>query len=199
LTKASREGNQLATAILATKQSTPASEIDKLKSKIQEAKDKGDTVTASLLTDLGTTELPDNNTVQPAEKEDYDEVEKLWEENYRTLPVPAEYGSDRSAWVAVDTKYVEETISLLESKDTTKQQEGQKRVSDIMPMLLLGGFSTTEILGYLKAKLAAGTKVLVELQKEEENKVEVSGTEKKEQTNTMQVEAQNEEEKQVKS
>jgi hypothetical protein len=175
LEKASKEGNQVASAILATKQSATPDEIDKLKEKIQDAKEKGDLVSASVLPTIAT-ELPDANTLQPAEKQDYDEVEKMWEENYRTLPVPSEYGSDRSAWIKADTKYVDETIGLLRATDTQKQQEGQKRVSDIMPMLLLGGFTSEEISGYLKAKLAAGTTVLAELQKEEESKVSVSAT-----------------------
>ena len=164
LKKASQEGNQLATAILATKQSTSAQEIDSLKSKIQDAKSNGDVTAASVLPDLS--DLPSSNPLQPAAQQDYDEVKKMWEENYRTLPVPAEYGSDRVSWITADKKYVDETITLLKDSDTDKQSEGQKHVSDIMPMLLLGGFSTEEVVGYLVAKSEAGNNVIAELQKD---------------------------------
>jgi hypothetical protein len=187
LKKASQEGNQLATAILATKQSTSAEEIDSLKSKIQDAKGKGDVVTSSVLPDLS--DLPSSNQLQPAAQQDYDEVKKMWEENYRTLPVPAEYGSDRVSWITADKKYVDETIALLKDSDTDKQSEGQKRVADIMPMLLLGGFSTEEVVRYLGAKSEAGTNVIVELQKDEEGKVTVAATkDNKQEENALKVE-----------
>lgn len=181
LTKASQDGNQLATAILATKESTSENDVEDLKAKIQAAKEKGDDVSASVLPDISGDEIPKENAIQQVAQQDYDEVRKLWEENYRNLPVPEEFGSDRNAWITSDTKFVEETIALLDSGNAAKQQEGQKRVSDIMPVLLLGGFSNQEVTGYLKAKLEAGKNVLKEVQKEEEGKVAVSDTVNKEQ------------------
>jgi len=173
LSKASKEGNPLATAILATKQTATPDEIEQLRSKIHDAKAKGEAVATSLLPDLAINKLPDKNELQPAAKEDFDEVEKMWEENYRTLPVPGEYTNNRIAWITADTKYVDETLGLLQAADIQKQEEGQKRVSDIMPMLLLGGFSNQEVIGYLKAKLTAGQTVLPQLQTEEASTVTV--------------------------
>lgn len=204
LTKASQDGNVLATAILSTKSSTPLSEVEKLKEKIQEAKKKGEPIAASVLPDIAAPTMPDENPLQPAEKEDYDEVQNIWEEYYRTLPVPEEYGSDRIAWITADKKYIDETVTLLNAPETEKQQEGTKRIANIMPVLLLGGFSTQEAVKYLQVKMAAATTVLSELQKEEENKVAVSTTtEKKEEekmlsaenTSTDSEEKKNEEEK----
>lgn len=195
LTKASKEGNALASAILATTQTTSPDEIEKLKSKIQTEKEKGEAVAVSVLPNLDLSQMPDKNDVQPVANEDFEEIQKMWEENYRTLPVPAEYGSDsngRIAWIAADIQYIEETIALLSSPEANKQKEGTDRVSTIMPMLLLGGFSSLEIIEYLKAKLTAGKNVLATLQKEEEGKVTVPGAEKKEQENAMHVEEKNE-------
>lgn len=53
-----------------------------------------------------------------------------------------------------------------------------------MPMLLLGGFSSVEVVGYLKAKLTAGQNVLTALQKEEEGKVSVPAESGQKQENT---------------
>ena len=172
LEKASQEGNTLATSILATKETTPAEDVEALSEKLKAEKEEA--VAASVLPELGEEAgMPEQNSVQPVSNEEYEEIQKLWEENYRTLPVPSEYGSDRASWIKADTAYVEETVSLLHAPEAEKQQEGQKRVSDIMPMLLLGGFSSQEIIGYLQAKLTAGKNVLTELQKEEETKVTV--------------------------
>lgn len=178
LQKASENGNELAKSILTTHEATPLEDIKKLSEKLKEEKAKGEPVAASIFNDLpDTKDVPDQNELQPVSDEDYAEVKKLWEENYRTLPVPAEYGSEatgRIAWITADIKNIEETIALLEANDTEKEQQGMQKVSEILPMLMLGGFSQNEIIGYLKAKVEAGNTVIAELQKEEEGKVTVA-------------------------
>ncbi|HVA96512.1 MAG TPA: hypothetical protein VND99_02565 [Candidatus Acidoferrales bacterium] len=181
--------------------------IEALKQKLVEESQKGNTSAGRILNAATSTvgdtsqlpSLPDANQAQTVAKQDYEDVKKLWEENYRTLPVPSEYGSDtngRIAWVTADTKYVEETVGLLSASEAEKIQEGEKRVANIMPILLLGGFSSLEVVEYLKAKQDAGTTVLAELQKEEEGSVSVPGAaDKKEQENTQAAEATTEEEK----
>lgn len=183
LTRASQEGNELATEILSTKQTTSLADIQRLSTKLQEAKEKGETV-AGLLPDITTPTIPTQNTLQQIAEADYTEVRKIWEENYRILPIPEEFGSDRVAWINTDSKYIEETLALFTSSERERQQEGINRVSSIMPILLLGGFSQQEIIGYLQAKLAAGKTVLIELQKEEENKVTIAAMDKKEELKT---------------
>jgi hypothetical protein len=155
--------------------------FENLKLKLTEESKKGDKTAGMILSAATKTfdtnsaaTLPNTNQTQAVSQQDYDAVEKMWEEYYRTLPVPAEYGSDRIAWITADSKYIDETIGLLQAKETQLQEEGQKRVADIMPMLLLGGFSSEEVIGYLKAKLTAGKTVLAELQKEEESSVTVA-------------------------
>jgi hypothetical protein len=199
LTKASSQGNALATEILSTRDATSLQDIEKLKDKLRDANKKGEPVAASVLPDIATPEMPDKNELQSTAKEDYDEVQKMWEENYRTLPVPAEYGSDRSAWISADKKYVEETIAFLTAPETDKQQEGDKRVSTIMPMLLLGGFSMQEVTSYLTAKVTAATTVLAELQKEEETKVAVPDGESNVQENAQKAEVSEEDQKEGES
>lgn len=178
LTKASAEGNELAKSILSTHEATSVEDVQKLSEKLKEAKTKGEPLAESVLNHLPEeTVVPNDNRLQPVSGEDLAEVTKLWEENYRTLPVPAEFGSEatgRIAWIESDIKVVEETIELLSALDTEKQQQGMQKVSEILPMLLLGGFSQSDIIGYLKAKVDAGKTVAAELQKEEEGKETVA-------------------------
>jgi len=178
LKKASDQGNELAKSILTTHEATSIEDIKKLSEKLKEEKAKGEPVASSIFNDLpDTKEVPDTNELQPVSDQDYEEVKKLWEENYRNLPVPAEYGSEatgRIAWITADIKNIEETIALLTTNDTEKEQQGMQKVSEILPMLMLGGFSQNEIIGYLKAKVDAGNTVVAELQKEEEGKVTVA-------------------------
>lgn len=177
LKKASSEGNKLATDILATHDATSVEDIKKLSEQLKEEKAKGEPVAQSVLDTLpDVNAVPDANKLQPVSEEDYEEIKKLWEENYRTLPVPAEFGTEatgRVAWIQSDVKSIEETIELMNSSDIEKQQEGLQKVSEILPMLMLGGFSNQEIVGYMKAKIEAGNNVIAELQKEEEGKVAV--------------------------
>ncbi len=187
LTKASADGNELASSILNTKEATSIEDIQKLREKLKEEKAKGEPVAESILNNLPEEDVvPAANDMQSISDDDYTEVKNLWIENYRNLPVPAEYGSQdsgRIAWINADVKNIEETIALLNEPDTEKQKEGMQRVSEILPMLMLGGFSQNEIIGYLKAKVEAGQIVSAELQKEDEEHVTVAaGTQKEENT-----------------
>jgi hypothetical protein len=145
-----------------------------LKEKLAEEKAKGDAKAEVLLRAIDqNAAIPTENKVQPVSEEEYEEIKKLWEENYRTLPVPAEFGTEatgRVAWIESDLKVVEETSNLLNASEADKQKEGMQKVSEILPMLMLGGFSQSEIVGYLKAKTEAGRNVVTELQKDEEGK-----------------------------
>ncbi len=152
--------------------------FEKFVQTLQDEQQKGNAAAGSLL-NASTGNAPEENKVQPVSDEDYEEIKKLWEENYRTLPVPAEFGSEatgRIAWIESDLKSVEETRALLESSDTAKKQEATQKLTEVMPMMLLGGFSAQEIAGYLKAKAEAGKNVIAELQKDEDSKVSVAAT-----------------------
>lgn len=134
---------------------------------------------------VGGSSLPDKNEVQQVNLEDYEEVKQTWEENYRKLEPPA--GSEgkpknRSEWLKDEIKDIPTVIDFLMSGDPARQEQGKKMVSGILPFLLLGGFSNTEIVSYLKAKLEAAKQVLREVlqtegvREEEDTKVEVDRT-----------------------
>lgn len=129
--------------------------------------------------------LPQTNQVQQVNLEDYEEVKQTWQENYRKLEPPT--GPDgqpqpRSEWLKTEIKQIPTVIDLLLSGDPKRIEEGKRMVSKILPFLLLGGFSNTEIVSYLKAKLEAAKTVLKEVlqveekQAEADTKVEVDRT-----------------------
>jgi hypothetical protein len=75
---------------------------------------------------------------------------------------------NRKAWIEDDGTTVSQVVTLLSSPDPMKVREGLSSVSNILPFLLIGGFSQTEVIAYLKAKGAAGKLALEELAKKEE-------------------------------
>lgn len=116
--------------------------------------------------------FPVVNRVQNVSLEDYESVKKLWQENYTRLePSKSVDGivRDRKEWVGEDVKKVEETINKLQSNDPKMVKEGMNMVSSILPFLLVGGFSQTEIIAYLRAKLEAGKSTLSDIDKKQDN------------------------------
>jgi hypothetical protein len=175
LVQAKREGNTLAASILSVTDRTPAVEIEKLQERIMDAKAKGEPI-ASQIADIAAknkTVLPAANRIQTVSREDYDEVEKMWEENYRNLEVPSGMAGTRTEWIKDDIAKIDSIIAQLSSPDQEKVASGMNEVSGILPFLLVGGFSITEIIAYLHAKQDAGKKTIAELAREEEDKIEV--------------------------
>jgi hypothetical protein len=110
--------------------------------------------------------------VQTVSFDDYDAVKALWQENYQQIDVPVKYHS-RQAWIEDDGETVSLVITLLSSPDPLRVREGLTSVSNILPFLLIGGFSQTEVITYLKAKLVAGKLALADLARQEESKEKI--------------------------
>jgi hypothetical protein len=118
--------------------------------------------------------LPQTNQVQQVSIEEYEEVKKMWQENYQNLetPVgPSGLPTDKHSFIQQDIDNITETINLLSSEDQENVDKGMDRVANILPFLLLGGFSKAEVISYLKAKLEAAKSVLttVDAKKEDED------------------------------
>ena len=124
-------------------------------------------------------QFPEANRVQQINLDDYEQVKKLWTENYRKLEPPL--GSDgkpqtKKEWLKNEIKKIPEVIDLLLSGDPEKVKRGKEMVNKILPFLLLGGFSLAEIIAYLKAKLEAAKQVMdevLQVEGDEESKVKV--------------------------
>lgn len=142
---------------------------------------KGNSVAHSILSAAvpAQAEIKDVNLVQQVNLEDYEQVKKLWKENYSKANPPTGpdgKSQDRKSWLKEEMKKIPQVIDLLLSGDPEKVKQGKEMVSKILPFLLLGGFSKAEIIAYLKAKLAAAKEVMDEIlqvEKDEETKIEV--------------------------
>ena len=185
LVKAQEKGDPLATSILSAMDKEGADEA--LKEKLKEAKEKGNSIAAMVLEEAGVTDIsqvssgpfPVSNRVQQVSLDDYEAVRKMWEENYETLEPPKQ--QQRAEWINGDVEKITETVNLLSSQDPQNVNKGMEAVGNILPFLLIGGFSQTEVVAYLKAKLEAAKSVAGKLRsKQEEEETMVSAKTKKE-------------------
>ena len=183
LLKASKEGNQLASQILTFDDQASEMDIEDLQEKIMEAKLKGDPV-ATQITEMTQTSVPQTNRIQEVRNEDYLAVKDMWKENYHNLEVPDGMAGSRTDWIKDDIENIDDIVSKLSSTDQEKVSQGLQEVSNILPFLMVGGFSQTEIIAYLKAKQDAAKEVTAELVEEEETQVSV-GVAKKATERTM--------------
>ncbi|PJA90715.1 MAG: hypothetical protein CO136_00995 [Candidatus Levybacteria bacterium CG_4_9_14_3_um_filter_36_7] len=137
-----------------------------------------------------TANLPVVNRVQQVSVEDYEEVRKMWTENYQNVEPPKDINGqpiDREKWIRNDMDNINKAITLLTSIEPARVNEGMEMVANILPFLLIGGFSKTEVISYLKAKLEAGKSTLFDTAKkeEEEDTQVVRKTEKEEKPKEM--------------
>lgn len=180
-----QKGDQLASEILETGQKTantnvPTEEKQKaqetLLEKLLAEEKKGNQEVKEFVAEGPTApktkeNLPVVNKVQQVSLEDYEEVRKLWTENYQKLEPPKGLDGqdiDRREWIRNDIDKVNQAIALMTSQDPQKVNEGMEMVSNILPFLMMGGFSKSEVVAYLKAKMEAGKQVLSDIQKKEE-------------------------------
>lgn len=127
-----------------------------------------------------TVTLPVVNRTQTVSLDDYEAVKKLWHENYQKLAPPQNtkgVQTNRKTWINEDIEKIQTAINLLTTNDPQKVKQGMDIVGKILPFLLIGGFSQTEIITYLKSKLEAAKAVLMEIdnkKEEEETLLDVS-------------------------
>ena len=64
-------------------------------------------------------------------------------------------------------------MARIDGRTNEKVSQGLSEVANILPFLLVGGFSQTEIVSYLQTKQEAAKEVLESITREEESKVSV--------------------------
>jgi hypothetical protein len=192
LTEAEKTGDPIATSIIAAVKKGKLGATDEVKENLKEAKERGNTLAGEVLRQAGildakktgTNNFPVVNRVQSVSLDDYESVRTMWVENYQKLEPPkavAGKGVSRHEWVSSDITKITETINLLTSADPQKVKKGMESVGTILPFLLIGGFSQTEVIAYLKAKLEAAKTVVSGLgRKEEEENTTLESEHKKE-------------------
>jgi hypothetical protein len=159
LTQETTKGDVLAKSILSAASTVEEPQIIKA----------GETAAPSVPSTSPAINFPVVNQIQTVSFDDYEAVKALWLENYQQIDVPLDKYSNRKSWIEDDGKIISQAITLLSSPDPIKVREGLSSVSAILPFLLIGGFSQTEVIAYLKAKLAAGKTALQDLARKEEN------------------------------
>lgn len=125
----------------------------------------------AVLTSTSSMSLPTVNKVQQVSIEDYEEVKKMWLDTYQgTAPPPDLSGKvpSKEEWIKGDIDKINQAITLLNSVDPVRNKEGMEMVANILPFLMIGGFSRTEVVAYLKAKLEAAKSALTNPDKKED-------------------------------
>lgn len=187
LTAAKSQGDPVASKVLvaaekvADKTTTKEQRDDIIKNvqnTIQEGKQSGNQIAAQVESFAqtqgevkSTQSLPAVNKVQQVSIEEFEEIRKMWVENYENLEPPRKVNGEqysREEWVTNDIDNINEAVGLLGSSDEQKVNEGMQMVSNILPFLLLGGFSKSEVTTYLKAKLEAAKEVIGRSKKKQE-------------------------------
>ncbi len=191
LMQAGQQGDQIASSILSVTDKTSITDITKIEEQLREAKEKGNSNVQAVLAQTERKKplnLPNSNRIQTVSLEDYEAVRKMWEENYKTVPVPEGWSNDkngRKSWLKKEIENIMEIINLLMSSDPEQQEEGLRRVQRVLPFLMLGGFSIDEIVSYLKSKMEAAKAVLTMLEGEDSSDEMVDEKNHSEVPNTM--------------
>lgn len=183
LEEAKTKGNQLASDLLSASEEfkDPIHQISDRKvevliDKLFAEKKKGNIVATSIISQIqpagiAAVSLPIINKVQQVSIEEYEQVRKMWLENYQNAEPPKDISgreTTKHEWIKNDIEKVNQAIASLSSQDQQKVKEGMSMVSNILPFLLIGGFSKSEVISYLKAKAQAGSEALAEMKKKEE-------------------------------
>lgn len=178
-----KQGSPVAAAVLSASQTVGGLHPINIFSSSKEGLPSEKTSSSPKQAMTGVTALPVLNRVQTVSIDDYETVKKLWQENYQKLNPPNDINGRqmrREEWVKKEIENVTQITNSLLSPDEQKKKEGMDMVGKILPFLLIGGFSQTEVLAYLKSKLeAAKTALLKEQEKEEEEESLLSLDKKK--------------------
>ena len=101
--------------------------------------------------------------------EDYEEVKKMWTQQYEKGEVPtSENITSREKWVDQDIVFITNTLNKLLSSDDELRQEGVDDLAYILPIFLINSLKGEELVVYLKAKIEAAKTVKHDMEKEHE-------------------------------
>ena len=140
-------------AIATISQKTSLSE-----SKVQEVVSQIVSSTASATATATSTEVP--GLPPTVSIDDYEEVKSMWLKHYRFAPVPiSDKIKSRQEWISEETTKLTNIYNLLSSSNSKLKRKGLEEVAEILPFMLLGGFSDLETLIYIKAKLEAAKQI----------------------------------------
>ena len=98
--------------------------------------------------------------------EDYEEVKKMWSEQYEKGEVPTvDNITSREQWIDQDTVMLTNVLNKLLSPDETLRRQALDDVGVLLPIFMVNNLTGEELLVYLKAKLEAAKSIKAELVK----------------------------------
>jgi hypothetical protein len=122
--------------------------------------------------------------------EDYEEVKKMWIEQYQKGEVPTtENISDRDEWIEQDIVYLENILNKLMSSDDAMKQQAMDEIGFILPIFMINNLKGDDLLVYLKAKIEGAKQVQSDREKEKaiEAKVRAEFEKKDDEDNLVEV------------
>jgi hypothetical protein len=101
--------------------------------------------------------------------EDYEEVKKMWREQYEKGEVPVtENVRSRKEWIEQDIIFITNTLNKLLSTEESLRSQGLDELGFILPIFLINNLKSEELIVYLKAKLEAAKMVAEQSEREKE-------------------------------
>ena len=101
--------------------------------------------------------------------EEYEEVKKMWMNQYEKGEVPvSENVKNREQWVKQDIVFITNTLNKLLSPNEELRQKGLDDVGYILPIFLINNLTGEQLIAYLRAKLEAAKQVNMLIEKEKE-------------------------------
>ncbi len=142
--------------------------------------------------------LPQRNRLQQVSLDEYEAVKKLWYDIYIKGDIPLNDEGEqqsREDWIKSNKEELDNILNLFSSDDPANTKKAMEKIIDILPFLLIGGFSKDEMLGYLKAKKEAAEMALLVLNEKKEEVVMLRSNHKDITQNRLQHDIEQEEEK----
>lgn len=141
-----------------------------LRNRLEQEKAIGDPTAIALLSAaemIGQAVFPMANDVQVVTETEFEEARQIWEENYQQLITPP-VDATQVEWIIDDLQRSEKLMQQLMMNNTSEEQQALRELPNILPFILLGGFTKEEMLRYLSIKIEAARNALILLEEEED-------------------------------
>lgn len=123
--------------------------------------------------------LPSVNGIQVVSEDEFDEVKAIWQENYLDLESTGNTTESQIDWLKKESEATQNMIKLFISPSPEDKDKAFREMVNILPVLLLGGFTEEEVLAYLRAKEEAAKNALETLTEEEDITISVHKAQQK--------------------
>lgn len=96
---------------------------------------------------------------------DYAKTKSLWKKHYTSAPVPSsDKVKSRQDWLRQEKQKLQAALDKLLSADSKDRKSGLEEVKKVIPFMLMGDYSLTDIAKYIMAKIDAINDTLKDLE-----------------------------------